>query len=97
MLKRCTAALLILGVLVIIGCTTHVHTVGNGPQGNTVTEARQWYILYGYVPLNMVDTKAMAGGATDYEIQTEYTMTDIIIDIFAGVTSIHSRTVTVRK
>ena len=97
MLKRCAAVLLILGVLFIIGCSAHVHTVGNSPQGNTVTEARQWYILFGYMPLNTVDTNAMAGEATDYEIRTEETATDIIINIFTGVVSVYSRTVTVRK
>ena len=97
MLKRCSAVLLILGVLFIIGCSAHVHTVGNGPQGNTITEARQWYILFGYVPLNIVDTNAMAGEATDYEIRTEQNAIDIIISAFTGVISVHSRTVTVRK
>lgn len=97
MLKRCSAVLLILGVLLIIGCSAHVHTVGNGPQGNTVTEARQWYILFGYMPLNAVDTNAMAGEATDYEIRTEQKGIDIIISLFTGVVSVHSRTVTVRK
>ena len=97
MLKRCSVVLLILGILFIIGCSAHVHTVGKGPQGNTVMEERQWYILFGYVPLNEVDTNTMAGEATDYEIRTEETATDIIISLFTGVVSVHSRTVTVRK
>ena len=97
MLKRYLAVLLILGVLCIIGCSAHVHTVGNGPQGNTVTEARQWYILFGYMPLNIVDTNAIAGEATDYEIRTEQKAIDIIMSLFTGVISVHSRTVTVQK
>lgn len=97
MLKRCLAVLLILGALFIIGCSAHVHTVGNGPQGNTVIEERQWYVLFGYIPINDVDTNAMAGEATDYEIRTEQTQIDIIIGIFTGIISVHSRTVTVQK
>lgn len=97
MLKRCSVVLLILGILFIIGCSAHIHTVGNGPQGNTVTEARQWYVLFGYVPLNIVDTNVMAGEATDYEIRTEQNAMDVVISIFTGIVSVHSRTVTVRK
>lgn len=97
MLKRCSIVLLLLGVLFIIGCSAHVHKVGEGAQGNAIMEERQWYILFGYVPLNIVDTNAMAGEATDYEIRTEQTGIDIIISLFTGVVSVHSRTVTVRK
>ena len=34
MLRKCSAVVLILGVLLIIGCAAHVHKVGNGAQGN---------------------------------------------------------------
>lgn len=47
MLKRYTAILMIACMLLVIGCATHVHKVGNGAQGNDTTEARQWYILWG--------------------------------------------------
>ena len=84
-------------MLVVIGCTTHVHTVGKGPQGYDVTGARQWYIVYGLVPINEVDTNAMAGEATDYEIITSYTPVDFIIGVVAGFITVSSRTVTVQK
>ena len=58
---------------------------------------RQWYVLYGLVPINEVDTNAMAGAATDYEIMTQHTGLDVIINIFTGAISINSRTVIVRK
>ena len=100
MLRKFSAAVLILGLLFVIGCSTHVHKVGNGAQGNDMNdmiEARQWYVLFGLVPINEVDTNAMAGEATDYEITTELTAIDIIIGLFTGVVSVSSRTVTVRK
>ena len=59
--------------------------------------ARQWYVLFGLVPINEVDTNAMAGTATDYEIMTQHTGLDVIINIFTGVISVNSRTVIVRK
>ena len=97
MLKKLPAAILILGLLFIIGCSTHVHTVGDGPQGNDMIESRQWYVLWGLVPMNLVDTNAMAGAATDYEIKTEFNALDFIINVFTAVATISSRTVTVRK
>ena len=97
MLKKCLAVVLILGVLFLIGCATHIHKVGNGAQGNDMMVQRQWYVLFGLVPINIVDTNAMAGGATDYEIITQHTPIDIVINMFTGVISVNSRTVAVRK
>ena len=97
MLRRFSAAVLIMAIMFVIGCSTHVHKVGDGPQGNDMIESRQWYVLFGLVPINNVDTNAIAGEATDYEITTEYNLIDFVIGIFTGVVSIGSRTVTVRK
>lgn len=97
MLRKCLAVVLILGVLFVIGCSTHIHRVGNGPQGNDMMIQRQWYVLFGLVPLNQVDTNAMAGGATDYVIMTQATPLDIVINIFTSTISVYSRTVVVRK
>lgn len=97
MLKKLPAVVLILGILFVVGCSTHVHKIGNGAQGNDMIESRQWYVLWGFVPLNQVDSKSMAGAATDYEITTEHTALDFVINIFTGLITVHSRTVTVRK
>ena len=80
-----------------IGCAAHIHTIGQGPQQSDKEAARQWYILWGLVPLNDVDSKAMAGGASDYEIKTEMSPIDFLIGIPAGFITIRSRTVTVTK
>lgn len=96
MLRKCSAVLLILGVLLVIGCATHIHEVGNGAQSNDMTTVRQWYFLFGLAPINEVSTNAMAGKATDYEIKTEATVVDSIISAFTGAI-ISCRTVTVRK
>ena len=94
MLKKFSAIVLILGVLLLIGCAAHVHKVGNGAQGNDMMIARQWYVLYGLVPIN---TNTMAGAATDYEIMTQHTGLDVIINIFTSAVSVTSRSVVVRK
>ena len=81
----------------LIACSTNVHVIGNGPQTNQTQQARQWYILFGLVPLNNVDTNQMAGGATDYQIKTEQSAMDIILNMFTSAVTVYSRTVTVTK
>ena len=90
--------------MIFIGCATHVHHIGEGPEiGNKVT-ARQWYLFYGLVPLNSIDTNEMANSAKNYEIQTQVGAVDIGISIGLALVTwgigpaiIQSRTVTVTK
>ena len=49
-------------MLLLSACSTHTHVVGNGPSKGETVQARQWYILWGLIPLNNVDTNAMAAG-----------------------------------
>ena len=86
-----------LTILIFVGCSTHVHTIGAGPQTGQVETARQWYILFGSIPLNEVDTGAMAAGASDYEIETTTGFVDILIGVPASYITVSSRTVTVTK
>ena len=87
MFRKFSATFLIVAMLFVIGCAAHIHQVGKGAQGYDTTEARQWYILWGLVPINDVNTNTMAGGATDYEITTSYTPIDFIIGVVASRTS----------
>ena len=65
-MKKTVVLIMIVSSLFLIGCSTHIHTVGTGPQTGQIESARQWYILYGLIPLNTVDTGAMAGGVANY-------------------------------
>ena len=96
-MKKVVVMMMIVSSLFLIGCSTHVHTVGTGPQTGQVETARQWYILWGLMPLNTVDVGAMAGGEANYEIKTSTTALDIIIGIPAFYVTGKSRTVTVTK
>jgi hypothetical protein len=84
-------------MLFVFGCSTHIHKVGNGAQGTTKETGRQWYILFGLVPLNDIDSNAMSGGEQNYTVQTQASPLDIIIGFFTGIVTINSRTVTVTK
>ena len=72
--------------MLFISCATHLHTVGYGPQTGAKVTSRQFYLLYGLVPLNSVDTKEMAGidsngnYITDYEIKTQTGPIDIVLN-----------------
>ena len=96
-MKKITIIIMLITLLALVGCATHIHTIGKGPQGYQTTEARQWYALWGAVPLNEVDTATMAGDATDYEIKTEQNALDIILNIFTSAITVYSRTVAVTK
>ncbi len=90
-------ALLLVLSFTLNSCYTLEHTVGDGAQGGQTEDARQWYVLWGLVPMNEVDSKQMAGGATDYTITTQHTFVDYVIGFFTGIVSIVPKTVKVTK
>ena len=98
MLRKCTAVLLLVAMVLMMGCAAHTHKVGHGAVLNrTRIVERQWYLLYGLVPINEVDTHAMIGGKNHYEMRTEVTVMDFIyISLFSPLT-VTCRTVTVRR
>jgi hypothetical protein len=90
-------AFLLCTMVVSSGCQAHQHVIGNGGGDGTETEARQWYVLWGLVPINDVDSSEMAAGASDYTIETEITPLDFVINIFTSIVTVYSRTVTVTQ
>ena len=49
----------------------HVHIIGKGSQTGVIVKARQWYVLFGLIPINQVNINEMSGGASDFEITTK--------------------------
>jgi hypothetical protein len=84
-------------VTFLVSCAAHIHVIGEGAKGSDVVNAKQWYILMGLVPLNKVDTKAMAGDAANYEIKTQQSFIDAIISGITSCVTISCRSVTVKK
>lgn len=94
--KLSSVLFLALLVFMLVGCEAHTHIVGTGPAGSNVLATRQWYVLFGLIPLNQVDTGAMAAGATNYSIHTERDfLSGVVYYITYGL--IGARTVTVKK
>ena len=93
--------------MLFISCATHLHTVGHGSQIGVKVTARQYYLLWGLIPLNTVDANEMAGTdingnqIENYEIQTQFGVLDIAINWISLATTagffISSRTVTVTQ
>lgn len=96
-MKKIVALLLVVAMMYMVGCSAHTHVVGNGAQSAQTESATQWYILFGIVPLNTVNSKAMAAGASNYTIKTQTSFLDGLIGIFTGIVTISRRTVEVTK
>ena len=79
----------------LCSCMGHSHVVGVGPTGLGTESARQYYILFGLVPLNTVNAQRVTGDLSSYEIYSSYSTMDLLLSplllIFTGT----SRTVTV--
>lgn len=89
----CTLAL----TAALTGCYTMNHRVGNGAQGSSEVEKRQWFALWGLVPLGEVDSHALANNATHYDVQTQMSVVDFLLNLVTGWVTITSRTVTVTR
>lgn len=97
MFKKAMVLTLAVALIFMTGCYSITHTVGEGHKTGYVESARQWYALWGLVPLNKVDSKEMVKGATDYTIKTEFTALDIIISFATSWVTIYPMTVEVKK
>ena len=94
--KKSFFAIFLLALL-LSSCMTLTHVVGNGATSGVSTEKKQWYALWGLVPINTVDSKAMAGGATSYTIKSQVKFIDYVISAFTSFVTINVQTVSVQK
>lgn len=97
-------AVVLLGALFLslplTGCYTLNHTVGAGAPADApaVASERQWYVLWGLVPLNNVDGGQLAkskGLTTNYTIQSQQSFLDVILNFITGIVSVEGQTVNV--
>ncbi|HEY4613496.1 MAG TPA: hypothetical protein VII11_10990 [Bacteroidota bacterium] len=95
---RKLVCVILASALLFGGCMTHIHVIGEGARSSRIVETdRQWYVLWGLVPINKVDTQEMAKGAKDYTIKTEITPLDFIISFVTSVVSVNCRSVEVKQ
>lgn len=96
-MRKATVALLVLALLLAPSCYTFKHTVGTGPSTGQVEEEGAWFAFWGLLPITKPDSKAMAGGAANYRVTTQFTFLDCVITFFTGIVTIHKQTVQVEK
>ena len=84
-------------LVTVSGCFTVTHTVGKGPRTHEVVEGSLWYALGGLIPIDPIDSKTLAGGATDYRVTTTFTFLDIVIDTFTSFLGFIKQTIIVEK
>ena len=96
-MKKLLALLVVVALVNLTGCIVHTHVVGDGGKGGQLEQARQWYILWGLVPLNNISSKEMSKGASNYTIKTQYSALDVLISIVTGIVTVNCRTVEVSK
>ena len=94
-MKKITLIVTSVLMLTLMACATHTHDVGKGAQGDVVKKGRQLWVI-NLVPINQVDTAAMAGDATDYTIETQVEFVDILVTVLSS-NIITSRSVKVKK
>ncbi|MDZ4722470.1 MAG: hypothetical protein SGI97_00945 [candidate division Zixibacteria bacterium] len=95
-MRRLTILLAMIFALSILGgCFTMNHTVGTGGVGGEVAgKKRQWYFLWGLVPLGgPVDGGQMAGGAANFTVKSQQTPVDVLLNLVTGFVTIYSRTI----
>ena len=103
-MKKINLVFFVAVALFLSSCMATMHTVGTGGKGNCKSpgqydaKKKQWYILYGLIPLNHIDSKDLAGGVQNYTIRTTTSFGDCLI---AGVGSyllgIRTQTIRVSK
>jgi len=97
---RLLACLTLLSISSLNGCMTLNHTVGNGGSGVEVNSNRQWYILWGLIPLNKVDGEKMAlesNLTNNYTVKSQMSFIDVLLNIITGTVSVYGQTVSVSK
>ena len=90
-------SILMLSCFLLTSCYTNTHVVGSGGGSGEKVEKKHWYFLGGLVPLNSVDSKAMAGGKADYTVTTSMTFVDVLISVVTNFVAITPMTVKVQK
>jgi len=65
--------------IMLTSCYTYTSVVGKGAQGNTSVAKWNHYVIFGLAPVGVSDSKAMAGGATDYTVTTSHTFVNGLV------------------
>lgn len=88
---------LLLAASLLTGCFVHQHRVGNGAAGIDEVHTREYYLFFGLMRINEVDTQRYAQDAVSYDVTTKFGFTDILITALLGPLSVTSRSITIER
>lgn len=63
----------------LTSCYTYTSVVGEGAKGNQQVTKWNHYLIEGLAPVSVSDSKAMAGGAKDYNVYTRHTFVNMLV------------------
>lgn len=66
--------------LMLSSCFTHTYMVGDGSQTGVEVKEKNYFVMYGLVPISTSNPHMMAGGAENYEVTTSHTFIDGILN-----------------
>ncbi len=66
--------------LFMSSCYTYTHVVGDGAQSGVTVKAKNHYFVYGLAQGKQSDPNEMAGGAKNYEVITQHTFVDGLLN-----------------
>lgn len=97
-MKSLISSLIILAMIsfTLSSCFTSTYVVNDGAQGINTVKEKQWYVLWGLVPMNDVDVKEMANNHENYTITDTFSFLDFVIGIFTSTVSIYPKTIEVK-
>ncbi len=90
-----TLSIALVMCIALSSCYTYTTVVGNGAQGNR--EVKQWnhYLIGGLAPVGVSDPAELAGDAKDYDVKTEITFVNGLVNALTfGIYSPSTTTVT---
>ncbi|MEM6643212.1 MAG: Bor family protein [Bacteroidota bacterium] len=90
-----TLAIALFVATALSSCYTYTTVVGNGAQGSKETKAWNHYLIGGLAPVSVSNPADLAGGAKDYDVKTEITFVNGLVNaITFGLYSPSTTTVT---
>ena len=84
-------------IITLSSCLSMQYVSGTGASKSIVVKKKQWFALWGMVPLNPVNPKEMAEKSNNYIVKTEFSFGDILLGILIFATSFERQTITVIK
>ena len=79
------------------GCFTQRVRVGTGANGGEKMEHRQWFALWGLIPITEIDPEGSLNGATNYDVVSTFTPVDVIVGIVTGIVTVQPKTIIIEK